>query len=192
MAIEDILKALDEQAQADCDAVIEEAREHAKLIVEEGEREAQQIHDGFTRQAERVATIEATKKINAARLASKMTVSSAKGEAVVDVFEGARKKLAEVRSGGGYEALFSALAAEAFAGLEGPVTVRVAEPDAALAANAAQAAGLDATVDATLPSAGGLVVEAYDGRVIRRNTLEDRLERTRQLIQADVAKVLFS
>ncbi|HEY5540536.1 MAG TPA: V-type ATP synthase subunit E [Coriobacteriia bacterium] len=192
MAIEDILKALDEQAQADCDAVLEEAREHARLILEEGEREAQQIHDGFSRQAERVATLQAAKEINAARLESKMTVSSVKGDAVVEVFDSALDRLPELRSSGAYEALFSALAKEAFAGLEGPVIVQVAPADAALASRAAEAAGLSATVDPTLETAGGLVVEAYGGRVVRRNTLEDRLDRTRQILQSDVAKVLFS
>ena len=191
MAIEDILKALDEQAQADCDAVLEEAREHARLIVEEGTREAQSIHDGFQRQAERAATIEAAKKVNAARLESKMIVSSVKGDAVVNVFDLAKAKLPEVRSAG-YEALFLALAAEALAGLDGAVTLHVAPADADLASRAAAASGLAATVDPTLEAAGGLVVEAHGGRIIRRNTLEDRLERTRQRMQADVAKVLFS
>ena len=192
MAIEDILQALDEQAQADCDAVVEEAREHAKLIVEEGAREAQEIHDGFARHAERVATVEAAKRINAARLEAKMSVSSVKGDAVVDVFGEASKKLREVRSGAEYDRLFAELAAEAFAGLEGSVVVRVAADDAERASRAAQAAGLSAQIDPTLDTAGGIVIEASGGRIIRRNTLEDRLERTRQLIQAEVAKVLFS
>jgi vacuolar-type H+-ATPase subunit E/Vma4 len=191
MAIEDILKALDEQAQADCDAVLDEAREHARLIVEEGTREAQSIHDGFHRQAERAATIEAAKQVNAARLESKMIVSSVKGDAVVDIFDLAKAKLPETR-GAGYEALFSALAAEALAGLDGAVTLHVAPADAQLASKAAAASGLPATVEPTLETAGGLVIEAHGGRVIRRNTLEDRLERTRQRMQADVAKVLFS
>jgi len=192
MAIEDILRALDEQAQADSEAVLEEAREHAKLIVEEGQREAQQIHDRFSRQAESVANAAAAKKVNAARLESKMIVSSVKGDAVVDTFDTTLSELAGLRSSGGYEALFMALAKEAFAGLDGPVTVQVASADAALASRGAEAAGLSATIDASLQTAGGLVVEAYGGRVVRRNTLEDRLERTRQLLQADVAKVLFS
>jgi vacuolar-type H+-ATPase subunit E/Vma4 len=192
MAIEDILKALDEQAQADSEAVLEEAREHAKLIVEEGEREAQQIHDRFTRHAEDISNAAAAKKVNAARLGSKMMVSSVKGDAVVSVFDSALGRLGELRSSGAYEALFSALAKEAFAGLDGAVSIKVASSDAALAARAAEAAGLSATVEPTLDTAGGLVIEAYNGRVIRRNTLEDRLERTRQRLRADVAKVLFS
>jgi vacuolar-type H+-ATPase subunit E/Vma4 len=192
MAIEDILRALDDQAQADSEAVLEEAREHARLIVEEGEREAQQIHDRFSRQAESVSNAAAAKTVNAARLESKMIVSSVKGDAVVAVFDTALDKLSGLRSSGEYEALFLALAKEAFAGLDGEVTVEVAPADATLASKAAEASGLSAKIDPALKTAGGLVVEAYGGRVVRRNTLEDRLERTRQLLQADVAKVLFS
>jgi vacuolar-type H+-ATPase subunit E/Vma4 len=191
MAIEDILKALDDQADAESAAVIDEAHEHAKLIVDEGEREAQSIHDGFHRQAERVAGSEAAKLVNAARLEAKMIVSSVKGDAVTAVFDAAKAKLSSVRDSG-YESLFAQLAAEAFAGVSGEVTVFAAPADAQLAERAAAAAGVAATVDPTLETAGGLIVEANGGRVVRRNTLEDRLERSRQLIQADVATVLFS
>ena len=191
MAIEDILKTLDEQADAESAAVLSEAREHAKLIVEEGEREAQQIHTGFARQVERVATAEAAKVVNASRLEAKMIVSSVKGDSVSAVFDEAGAKLSSVR-GSGYDALFAALAAEAFSGVDGPVIVRVSPADESLARSAAEKAGLPATVEPTLETEGGLIIEASEGRVIRRNTLEDRLDRSRQLIQADVAKVLFS
>jgi vacuolar-type H+-ATPase subunit E/Vma4 len=191
MAIEDILKTLDEQAQADCDAVIGEAREHAKLIVEEAEREATRIHEGFVKQIERVAAVEAGKKVNAARLDAKMAVSSVKGNAVSAAFDAAGERLASLRDGAGYDALFTALIREALEGLEGPVTIKVAPADLARAQQIASTLA-GATVDSSLQSAGGVMVEANGGRVVRRNTLEDRLDRTRQLVQADVARVLFS
>ena len=72
MAIEDILKALDDQAQADCDAVVGEAQEHAKLILDEAAARGRGVHDGFVRQVERVAPTEAAKQVNAARLEAKM------------------------------------------------------------------------------------------------------------------------
>jgi vacuolar-type H+-ATPase subunit E/Vma4 len=191
MAIEDILRALDEQAQSDCDAVIDEASQHAKLIIEEAEREAQQIQEGYVHQVERVAKVEAAKRVNAARLESKMIVSSVRGDAVSETFDNAAEQLKQVRAGGSYDALFSALANEALTGLQGPVTIRVAPDDGARAQQVAAARG-DATVDPTLDTAGGVIVEASGGRIIRRNTLEDRLERSRGLVQADIAKVLFS
>jgi vacuolar-type H+-ATPase subunit E/Vma4 len=191
MAIEDILKALDEQADAETAAVLDEAHQHATLIVEEGAREAQQIHDGFTRQVERVANAEAGKVVNAARLEAKMIVSSVKGDGVAAVFDEAGTKLSTARDSD-YPSLFSALASEALGGMSGPVVIKVSASDGSLADAAAGNVGLPATVEPTLETAGGLVVEAQGGHVIRRNTLEDRLERCRQMIQADVAKVLFS
>lgn len=192
MAIEDILKALDEQARSDVEAILDEANEHSKLILDEAERQAEQIHEGFARQVERVAKSDAAKKVNAARLEAKMIVSSVKGDGVADAFEDARGGLASVRGRSDYGTLFAGLAREALDGLDGPVVVHVAADDAGAAQAAAQEAGFSATVDATLDTTGGLIVEAHEGHVIRRNTLEDRLDRARQYVQADVARVLFS
>ncbi len=191
MAIDDILKTLDDEAKADCEAIVGEAREHAKLIVEEAERQAQQIHDSFVHQVERVANAKASRQINAARLAGKMNVSTVKGDGVTSVFDAARAQLPSVRDSG-YEVLFAALAAEAFAGVNGPVTIHVAPSDTDLVEKAAAQAGVTAEVVADLDTAGGLVVDTGGGKIIRRNTLEDRLDRVSQFLQADVARVLFS
>jgi vacuolar-type H+-ATPase subunit E/Vma4 len=191
MAIDDILKTLDDEAKADCEAIVGEAREHAKLIVEEAERQAQQIHDSFVHQVERVARAKASRQTNAARLAAKMAVSTVKGDGVSSVFDDALSQLSAVRNSG-YEALFSALAAEAFAGVQGPVTIHVTASDTGFAEQAVAQAGLTAEVVADLDTAGGLVVDTGGGKIIRRNTLEDRLDRVSQFLQADVARVLFS
>ena len=191
MAISDILSTLDDQAQADCEAIVGEAREHAKLIVDEAERQAQQIHDTFVNQVERVAKLNASKQVNAARLESKMIVSSVKGDGLTAVFDDAEKQLFSARDAG-YDALFAALAAEALAGVSGSVTIRVSAKDTALAEKAASDAGVAAEVFGDLDTAGGLVVETGGGKIVRRNTLEDRLSRARQFVRGDVATVLFS
>ena len=191
MAIEDILRALDQQAKDDCDAVLEEAAEHAKLILDDAQRAAQDTKDGYARQVERVARARAAREVNAARLEAKMKVSSAKGDGVESVFKEAAERLSSLRDEA-YDFLFASLASEAMAGIDGEITVLVAAEDAPRANAAAASAGLQARVDGSLDTAGGLVVEAYGARVIRRNTLEDRLERVAQFKQADVARVLFS
>ena len=191
MAIEDILQALDDQAQADSDAVVAEAEVHARLIIEDAQHAAEDIHTNFARQVERVARADAAKIVNAARLGAKMEVSSAKGFGVQSVLDAARTRLGEARSGD-YDLLFNGLAAEALADTTGAVTIRVAPADADRAQRAATSAGLEADVVADLETAGGIVVESQGGRIIRRNTLEDRLDRVGQMLQADIARVLFS
>jgi len=191
MAIEDILNALDEQAQADCDSVVAEAKEHAQMILDDAQRSADAVHENFVRQVERMANAEASKLVNAARLEAKMEVSSAKGDGVSSVFDAARTKLPTLRSVE-YDRLFNALAAEALEGVDGDVSIHVAQADVGLATQAAAAKGVVASVTGDLDTAGGLVVEASGGRIIRRNTLEDRLDRVSQIVQADVARVLFT
>jgi len=68
----------------------------------------------------------------------------------------------------------------------------VAPSDTDLVEKAAAQAGVTAEVVADLDTAGGLVVDTGGGKIIRRNTLEDRLDRVSQFLQADVARVLFS
>jgi len=76
--------------------------------------------------------------------------------------------------------------------VDGEVSIHVAQGDVDRAKQAAAARGFVASVAGDLDTAGGLVVEASGGRIIRRNTLEDRLDRVSQIVQADVARVLFS
>lgn len=192
MAIEDILKALEDQAKADIDAVLTEAREHAALITKQGEAEAAAIRDGFVKQVERNATSKASKVVNAARLEAKMAVSSARGDGLERVFDEAGKRLGDLRGDAGYDRLFAELAREAMEGLSGDIVIHVDPADAQLAQAAAESAPVAATVATDLSSAGGLVIEANGGRVVRRNTFEDRLERARQQVQTDVAKALFA
>jgi vacuolar-type H+-ATPase subunit E/Vma4 len=191
MAIEDILQALDAQAQADCESVVAEAKEHGKMSLDDAQRSADAVHENFARQVERIARTEAAKIVNAARLEAKMEVSSAKGDGVSSVFEATRTKLPDLRSAD-YDRLFDALAGEALADVSGDVAIHVAAADVERAKAAAAARGVTAEVLGDIDTAGGLIVEMSGGRIIRRNTLEDRLDRVSQSGQADVARVLFS
>lgn len=191
MAIQDILQALEDQANADINAVLAEAREHAALIEQQAEAEAAALREGYHRQVEKSASSRASKAINAARLEAKMTVSSARGHALDEAFSAAAGRLEGIRRQPGYDELFSRLLDEALEGIEGRVDLHVDPSDVDLATAAAAQRGIDAGVLPDLASAGGVVVTAREGRLSRRNSVEDRLERARPYIQADVARVLF-
>ena len=192
MAIEDILRALDEQGAADCAACVDEARAHAAQILDEAERKAAEIAETHAHNVEKTARAEAMKQVNAARLQGRMKISGVRGEGLDGAFSEARRSLAVLHESSQYSALFKALAAEALVGLEGPIKIRVAVGDVDLARGVAAGYADGAEVTGDLASAGGIVIEAAEGRIIRRNTLEDRLERVRPYIEADVAKVLLA
>lgn len=192
MAIEDILAALDAEADGECNQVLEEARAHADSVIAEAEREARRIRTQQMEAVERAAKAKAMRRVNTARLESKMLVSQAKGDGVAGVFDLARKRLSTVRERPDYDRLFRALAEEALAGIAGDVVLKVADADVSRAGDAAASLGVPAKVEGGLDTAGGLIVEANGGRIIRRNTLEERLDRVEGLLQADVARTLLA
>ena len=190
MAIEDIFRALEEQADAECAELIHIAETQAASITEEARLEADKIKQ---RKMDAVADIvrsKAGKTLNAARLENKKELAAVRDEAVEKVFSTAASALAGVRSTPRYEGVFKALAEEALAGVEGECTVLVDPADAALAEKTLKSMNVECTLSPTISTAGGLVVSTVGGRVLRRNTFEARLAKARSLAQAQVAGIL--
>jgi vacuolar-type H+-ATPase subunit E/Vma4 len=74
--------------------------------------------------------------------------------------------------------------------LEGDVTLLVDPTDAALAEKTLAELGVAGSVDAGGSTRGGLTILAHGGSMLRRNTLEDRLEKFRLSGQSEIAEVL--
>ena len=134
----------------------------------------------------------ASQSVNAVRLETKKKVAAVKQEAVADVFDKAKKMLAQSRAADGYDVLFRELAKESFEGLSGDMEVHVAEADVPLAERTLSDMGINASVQGDSDIIGGLIVVTGGGRIMRRNTLEERLFKVEQMIQSDVAEILFS
>ncbi|MHB1341218.1 MAG: V-type ATP synthase subunit E [Coriobacteriia bacterium] len=190
MAIEDIFRALEEQADAECAELIHIAETQAASISEEARLEADKIKQ---RKMDAIADIvrsKAGKTLNAARLENKKELAAVRDEAVEKVFSTAASAMAGVRSTSRYEGVFKALAQEALAGVDGECTVLVDPADTALAEKTLKSMNVDCTVSPTISTIGGLVVSTVGGRVMRRNTFEARLAKARSLAQAQVAGIL--
>ena len=192
MALEDIFRALEEQADSDIEAVLREARAHAAAILEEATREADATREARIADAERAATMRSAQDLNQARLEARKKVAAVKEVAVREVFDDARAALSNVRERPEYDQMFRDLAEEALAGISGDFEVLVDPADVSRAEAFLAAKGLSAPVKGELHSAGGLVIVTGSGTVSRRNTLEDRLEKLRGLAQADVAEIVFA
>ncbi len=192
MAIEDIFRALDEQAERECDDLLAVAQGQATSIMEEARREAERLTQAKVDAAGESAAIKASKTINAGRLDARKRLAGVRDAAVVRVFDDALTKLGSFRSSPEYPAVFKALAEEALAGVEAPCEVVVDPADADLASTVVASRGGACTVSTGGTSVGGVAVTAAGGRVLRSNTFESRLEKARGLIQARVAEILGS
>lgn len=191
MALQDIFSALDEQADAECRETLDNAKAQAKAILEEAREEAARIRQRKMEAAEATVGTKAAQIVNAAKLHNKRDLAALKERSIGTVFDAALAGLGAVRDSSGYEGLFRKLAEEAFGGMEGTAQVVVDPRDASLAERVLGEMGIVHTLDTTGSTAGGFTAVYGDGRIFRRNTLEDRLDKVRLIGQSQVAEILF-
>lgn len=191
MAIEDIFRALEEQADAECQSVLDNAKTQADAIMAEAREEAEAIRQRRLERAEAAVRSKTMQMVNAAKLENRRKTAAIKEQAIGDVFDAAGGRLAQYRGDAGYAQTFRALLDEAFTGVTGDVEVEVDARDRATAEDVLKGAGVGYTITETDIS-GGVAVIAGGGRIFRRNTFEDRLAKVRQRSQATVSEILFS
>lgn len=190
MAIEDIFRALEEQADAECSEILRVAEAQAASLKEEARREADRIKAQKLAVVEDLVKARAGKTLNAARLENRKALAAVRDRAVEGVFDDALVKLGKMRGTPEYEKVFSALAAEALNGVNGECEVIVDPADVALAEKVTASMGVPCVVKSEAAIDGGLVATMSNGRIIRRNTFESRLAKVRTLAQARVAEIL--
>ncbi len=192
MALDDIFSALEQQADKEIVEILQDAHNQAEMIADDANDQADQIRAARIERAEKVTRARASQSLNAARLEAKKRIAAVKEEAVDSVFAAAAVPLAGLRGTEQYSVVFQALVEEAVAGFDGSIEVLVDQADEELAKSTLSKLGIQAPLKPELSTAGGLTVTTRKGRIARRNTFEDRLEKVRQRAQADVAGVLFS
>ncbi|MCL4554923.1 MAG: V-type ATP synthase subunit E family protein [Actinobacteria bacterium] len=192
MALEDIFRALDEQAEDECAALLEAARVQASSIAADAADEAEAIRNGCLLSAQTSGQEDSARRVNVVRLDAQKRMGSVKEEIVTRVFSSSREKLSEIRRADGYPELFRALLEEAVTDMSEPPEVLVDPADEELALKTLADIGAQGSVRAEISTMGGVVVSYADGRIVRRNTIEDRLEKAIPYIKSDVAEILFS
>lgn len=190
MAIEDIFRALEQQADQEIAEMLDAAREQAAGIVEDGEAQGAQIRQDKIDVAKQHVAGRVARVINAARLDGRRKVAAVRERAIGSAYDSALASLDGLRGRKDYPVLFRALAEEALKGVDGEVTVQVDPADKALAESTMRDLKFAATVDATAATRGGLTVIADGGTMVRRNTVEDRVEKFRAVGASAVAGVL--
>lgn len=190
MAIEDIFRALEEQADAECTEILRVAEAQASSIRDEAHREAERTKTQKLAAIEDVVVSRVGKTINAARLENRKALAAVRDSAVEQAFTGALERLGTMRSTADYERVFRKLAEETFVGVTGECDVLVDPADAALAEKVVKAINPTCVVKPEISTAGGLIAVTVGGKVTRRNTFESRLNKARTLAQAQVAEIL--
>jgi len=185
MALEDLLRAIEDEADEERLLADRAKSAAATAIVEAARQEAAAVEAELTRAPEREALAEAEGERAQARLQAVDTVRVAREAAFVSLLDRIRDELAALRGSDGYPAVFRALLGESRAALPEGRLLRVDRRDADLAASLAG----DLQVVATLDTWGGVELAGDDGRTIR-NTLEERLVNADPLLRGRFAQWL--
>jgi V/A-type H+/Na+-transporting ATPase subunit E len=185
MALADLLRAIETEAEADRARAAEEAAAAAAAVVDDARRDANALEAELADAGAADGRAAAAHERALARLHAAAGIRSAREEAFVSLLSGIRAELAAVRETSDYPALFHALIAESRAALPGAGELHVDPRDADLAGGVAY--GL--RVEPTLDSWGGVELASDDGRTVR-NTLEERLANAELLLRQRLAQRL--
>jgi V/A-type H+-transporting ATPase subunit E len=191
MALDEILKALEEEGDREVAEIIAKARAQADKIIEEAKEEAKRLKNEEVDKAKRAAESESARIINAARLFAKKEIIRAKEECIKKVVEEARERLKNLRRGKEYPQILQRLIAEAMEGVDGRVVVKVNPEDKELAQKLLSDFQITYELKPESNIEGGLQVQTKDASIFINNTLESRLNKAAQLLKTEVTKILF-
>lgn len=184
MALVDLLRAIETEADEEFARLGNEAAAEAEALVTRARTEARALSAELAAALEPAARRDAERTTALARLDAAAGLRDAREEAFASALDGVRAELAALRGGGRYADLLRALIAESRAALPAATVLRVDQRDAELVS---LESGLQ--LEPVLKTWGGVELGSDDGRLLR-NTLEERLANAEPLLRLRFASWL--
>jgi V/A-type H+-transporting ATPase subunit E len=191
MALDDMLRAIEEEGEARCKDILDTAQAEAAEILKNAKEEAKRTREEYVTRAEATMYGEKTRILSDAKLYVKKQVIQAKEKHIEDAFDNVAGELEAMRKRPEYASYFRRLLDETAANAEGNLVISVDRRDEKVARDAVAAAGLDCELRTDISTLGGLKAITADGRIVLTNTIDSRLERAKQFLKPEVATKLF-
>jgi V/A-type H+-transporting ATPase subunit E len=193
LALEDILKALEEKAEARVAAIESETGQRVTEILAEVEKDAARTKRMRLKKVEDQIRSEATGIVYSAQLKAKNQLIKAQEETVDEAFKKAEQRLKDLDKQQDYPQVLEVLLDECMDFFpEGEVLVQVRGNDRGTVEKLLSDRGRSYRIsDTPLAASGGLVVSSADGQIVVSNTFESRLERARDHLRLELSKSLF-
>jgi len=193
LALEDILKALEEKAEARVAAIESETEQRVSEILAEVEKDAARTKRMRLKKVEDKIRSEATGIVYSAQLKAKNQLIKAQEETVDEAFHKAEQRLKDLDKQADYPQILEVLLDECLDFFpEGEVLVQVRGSDKGLLEKMLSDRGRSFRIsDTPLAASGGLVVSSSDGQIVVSNTFDSRLGRARDHLRLEISKTLF-
>lgn len=192
MAVEDILRALEEKTAAQIEAIQAEALQRVAEITSEVDRDAERTRRLKLKKIEDAVRSEATAIVYSASLKAKNELIKAQEETVDEAFRMAEKRLTELHRDERYPEVLGRLLDGALEYFEGEVALQVRPDDRERVEEMLRQRQRPFRIlDTPLEASGGLVASSPGGEVVVLNTFDSRLEKARDRLRLAISSTLF-
>jgi V/A-type H+/Na+-transporting ATPase subunit E len=193
MKYDHLIQSMELEAEKKIQDIRDRIALESKEIQDKTRMEGESIRtDTISKLKKRVA-IEVNKKLYQAREGVNEKVALEHESAINEVFSEARQKLGPVRENAAYPAWFGTMFDEVMNGMAGDDIVLHIDPrDLDLCRKLADGRGLALqVVIPDISTAGGLNGSCYEGKIIVRNTIEDRLLQAKNIMKSGIFRELY-
>lgn len=192
MALEDILRALEEKAEIRIQGIQAEAEQRVAEILSEVERDAEHTRRVRVRKVEEAVRSESAAIVYSASLKAKNLLIKAQEETVDEAFRTAEQRLRELHKDESYPAILEILLDEVLDFFEGEVVLQVRPEDRSTVERLMAERKVPFRISETpLEASGGLAASSPEGELLVYNTFESRLEKARDKLRLAISNTLF-
>jgi vacuolar-type H+-ATPase subunit E/Vma4 len=193
LALDDILRALEDNAEDRIEAIKQDAQQRVNEIISEVEKEASRTRRLRLKKVEDAIKSESTGLVYSASLKAKNELIKAQEETVDEAFRLAEQRLSGLHSNEEYPKIFELLLDECLEVLDGEVVLQVAADDRALVEKLMANRQVPYRIsDTPLDASGGLFAGTPDGEVVVYNSFESRLEKAKETLRLEISNALFA
>ena len=191
MPYDNLLKSVEESAEARERELLQQAEEQAETIRADARKRAEEIQQATIRDAERSVAIERNKQLYLAKGEIKEKSLRSREKIFLSAFAEAERRLSGLRQDRQYPVIFERLARETVSAMgKNPFVLHVDKRDLELCRTTLAAMDVRCEVIADIECMGGLVAASPDGLVTIANTVDSRLERIREHKRLAIYKIL--
>jgi vacuolar-type H+-ATPase subunit E/Vma4 len=191
VAYDNLLKSVEESAEARERELRQKAEQQAAAIRTEAKKRAEEIQRAAIRDAEKSVAIERNKQLYLAKGGIKEKALRSREKIFLSAFAEAEEQLSRLRQDGKYPGVFERLVRETVSAMgENPFVLHVDKRDLDLCRATLSAMNIRREVIPDIECAGGVVAASPDGLIAVANTVESRLERIKEHKRLEIYAIL--
>ncbi len=192
MKYDHLIQAIEDGAEEKIRDIRESKDREIHEIQEREKSESAQLRKDLLGETRQKIAIENNKKIYSAREQVKDHLTRARHDACQEVFQEAALRLSSIRTNPSYQTFFNAVLSETIESIDSEkIHLFVDKKDEALCRQLIEKTGREFEIFTDLTTLGGLNGSTPDGKIVIRNTIEDRLVRAKERMKVVVFSGLY-